>query len=94
MAKKKTYAVHFRGQRGERDASEAFQQEETDIWQRWLKHARDNKKTTVVTCSCLPAETDPVRRRLKVHYSGCTPACRKRHRQRSDRLRTSPVMNR
>ncbi|MCW0346218.1 hypothetical protein NB703_004311 [Pantoea ananatis] len=75
MAKKKTYAVHFHGQRGERDASEAFQQEETGTWQRWLKHARDNKKTTVVTCSCLPAETDPVKRRLKVHYSQETERC-------------------
>ncbi|WP_246872896.1 hypothetical protein [Pantoea ananatis] len=75
MARKKTYAVHFRGQRGERDASEAFQQEETGTWQRWLKHARDNKKTTVVTCSCLPAETDPVKRRLKVHYSQETERC-------------------
>ena len=29
----------------------------------------------MVTCSCLPAETDPVKRRLKVHYSQETERC-------------------
>jgi len=33
------------------------------------------QKTTVVTCSCLPAETDPIKRRLKVHYSQETERC-------------------
>lgn len=75
MTKKKVYPVYFTGQRGRHEASEAFQQNETPTWQRWLKHARDNKKTSVVTCSCLPAETDPVRRRLKVHYSQETERC-------------------
>ncbi|MBW1216267.1 DUF1173 family protein [Pantoea allii] len=75
MAKKKFYLVHFTGQRGQQEASEDFQQNETSIWQRWLKHSRDNKKTTVVTCRCLPAENDPVRRRLKVHYSRDTERC-------------------
>lgn len=75
MTKKKVYPVYFAGQRGRQEATEAFQQNETDTWQRWLKHARDNKKTTVVTCCCLPAETDPVRRRLKVHYSQDTERC-------------------
>lgn len=75
MTKKKVYPVHFTGQRGQQEASEAFQQNETSTWQRWLKHSRDNKKTTVVTCRCLPAESDPVRRRLKVHYSRDTERC-------------------
>ncbi|MGC0914855.1 DUF1173 family protein [Pantoea agglomerans] len=75
MTKKKVYPVHFTGQRGQQEASEAFQQNETSTWQRWLKHSRDNKKTTVVTCRCLPAENDPVRRRLKVHYSRDTERC-------------------
>jgi hypothetical protein len=69
MTKKKFYPVHFTGQRGQQQASEAFQQNETSSWQGWLKHSRDNKKTTVVTCRCLPTENDLVRRRLKVHYS-------------------------
>ncbi|KNH27341.1 DUF1173 family protein [Pantoea vagans] len=75
MTKKKVYPVHFSGQRGQQDASEALQQNETSIWQRWLKYSRDNKKTTVVTCRCLQAEDDPVRRRLKVHYSRDTERC-------------------
>ncbi|WIL44533.1 DUF1173 family protein (plasmid) [Pantoea agglomerans] len=75
MTKKKVYPVHFTGQRGQQEASETFQQNETSTWQRWLKHSRDNKKTTVVTCRCLPAESDPVRRRLKVHYSQDTERC-------------------
>ena len=75
MTRKKVYPVYFTGQRGRHEASEDFQQNETPVWQRWLKHARDNKKTTVVTCSCLPAETDPVKRRLKVHYSQETERC-------------------
>lgn len=69
MTKKKVYPVHFTGQRGQQEASEAFHLNEISTWQRWLKHSRDNKKTTVVTCRYLPAESDPVRRRLKVHYS-------------------------
>jgi len=44
MTKKKVYPVHFTGQRGQQEASEAFQQNETSTWQRWLKHSRDNKK--------------------------------------------------
>ncbi|MGG6196514.1 hypothetical protein ACQV2B_20865 [Pantoea allii] len=60
MAKKKIYPVHFLGQRGEQDATEAFQQEETGTWQRWLKRARDNKKTTVVTCLCQPGKQSPL----------------------------------
>lgn len=75
MAKKKVYPVHFTGLRGQQEASETFQQNEASTWQRWLKHSRDNKKTTVVTCRCLPAEDDSVRRRLKVHYSRDTERC-------------------
>lgn len=78
MTKKKVYPVHFtgqRGQRGQQEASANFQHNENSTWQRWLKHSRDNKKTTVVTCRCLPAEDDPVRRRLKVHYSQDTERC-------------------
>ena len=40
MTKKKVYPVYFTGQRGRHEASEAFQQNETPVWQRWLKHAR------------------------------------------------------
>lgn len=45
MTKKKVYPVHFTGQRDQQEASQAFQQNETSAWQRWLKHSRDNKKT-------------------------------------------------
>ncbi|WP_346460505.1 DUF1173 family protein [Pantoea agglomerans] len=75
MTTKKVYPVHFTGQRGQQEASDTFQQNETTTWQRWFKHSRDNKKNTVVTFRCRPAENDPVRRRLKVHYSRDTECC-------------------
>jgi hypothetical protein len=34
MTKKKVYPVYFTGQRGQQEASEAFQQNETPVWQR------------------------------------------------------------
>ncbi|WP_262390947.1 DUF1173 domain-containing protein [Pantoea alfalfae] len=44
MTKKKVYPVHFTGQRGQQEASEAFQQNETSTWERWLKHSRDTER--------------------------------------------------
>lgn len=44
MTKKKVYPVHFTGQRGQQEASEAFLQNETSTRQRWLKHYRIIKK--------------------------------------------------
>jgi len=36
MTKKKVYPVHFTGQRGQQEASKAFQQNETSTsWHRW-----------------------------------------------------------
>lgn len=54
MAAKKTYPVRFTGLRGSRECGADFRSAEPEQWQRWLKHARDNKATTVVTCLCHP----------------------------------------
>lgn len=75
MAAKKTYPVRFSGLRGSRECGADFRSAEPEQWQRWLKHARDNKATTVVTCLCHPPEEDAQRRRLKVHLSQKTDQC-------------------
>lgn len=75
MAAKKTYPVRFTGQRGSRECGADFRTAEPEQWQRWLKHARANKATTVVTCLCHPPEEDAQRRRLKVHLSQKTDYC-------------------
>ncbi|WP_415860431.1 hypothetical protein [Pantoea cypripedii] len=75
MAGKQIYPVTFTGRRGTTDCDVSFRTEHSEQWQRWLKYARDNKTTTMVTCCCLPEETDVVRRRLKVHLSQSTDQC-------------------
>lgn len=75
MGKKKTYTVRFSGLRGVSEAGGDFQRERVADWQRWLRHARDNKLTTVVTCQCLPPEGEEVKRRLKVHLSQSSDQC-------------------
>ena len=75
MAAKKTYPVRFTGLRGSRECGADFRSAEPEQWQRWLKHARDNKATTVVTCLCHLPEEDAQRRRLKVHLSQKTDQC-------------------
>lgn len=52
MAAKKTFPVRFAGLRGTRECAADFRTDKPDQWQRWLKYARDNKATTVVTCLC------------------------------------------
>ena len=69
MAAKKTYPVRFAGQRGARECAADFRADKPEQWQRWLKYARDNKATTVVTCLCGPPDEDSHCRRLKVHLS-------------------------
>lgn len=75
MDKKHRYPVMFAGRRGTTECDGAFQTENNTQWQRWLKHARDNKATTVVTCCCLPAENEVLRRRLRVNLSQTTDQC-------------------
>lgn len=75
MAAKKIYPVRFAGLRGTRECDAAFRTADPEQWQRWLKHARDNKATTVVTCLCQASEEDTQRRRLKVHLSQKTDQC-------------------
>ncbi|KAA8666749.1 DUF1173 domain-containing protein, partial [Pantoea dispersa] len=75
MSAKKTYPVRFTGLRGSRECGADFRSAEPEQWQRWLKHARDNKATTLVTCLCHPPEKDAQRRRLKVHLSQKTDQC-------------------
>ncbi|MFT4273108.1 MAG: DUF1173 family protein [Pantoea sp.] len=77
MGKKISYPVRFSGIRGMTEAGGDFQRERERVadWQRWLRRARDNKTTTVVTCQCLPQEDEEVKRRLKVHLSQNTDQC-------------------
>ncbi|MDE1186171.1 MAG: DUF1173 family protein [Pantoea sp.] len=75
MAGKQIYPVRFTGRRGTTYCDASFRTEHSEQWQRWLKYVRDNKTTTMVTCCCLPEETDVVRRRLKVHLSQSTDQC-------------------
>ncbi|MCW0351048.1 DUF1173 domain-containing protein [Pantoea ananatis] len=73
MAKKKTYAVKFCYLKGnsevQSEADEDFQRNHSGEWLKWLTKARQNKKTTVVTCLCRTPETEPPQRRLKVSLS-------------------------
>ncbi|MDU4749001.1 hypothetical protein FHW04_003817 [Pantoea sp. AN62] len=78
MAAKKTFPVRFagmRGMRGMRECDADFRTDKPEQWQRWLKYARDNKATTVVTCLCRPPDEDAQCRRLKVHLSQKTDQC-------------------
>nr|WP_264704745.1 DUF1173 domain-containing protein [Erwinia oleae] len=75
MAVKKTFPVRFAGLRGTRECAANFRTEKPEQWQRWLKYARDNKATTVVTCLCRPPDEDARSRRLKVHLSQKTDQC-------------------
>lgn len=75
MGRKKIYPVRFAGKRGTQECAADLRTENPEQWQRWLKHARDNKATTVVTCLCQAPEEDGPRRRLKVHLSQKTDQC-------------------
>lgn len=75
MAAKKTFPVRFAGQRGTRECAADFRADKPEQWQRWLKYARDNKATTVVTCLCRPPDENAHCRRLKVHLSQKTDQC-------------------
>ncbi|MDE8559357.1 DUF1173 family protein [Pantoea vagans] len=75
MAAEKTFPVRFAGLRGTRECAADFRTEKPEQWQRWLKYARDNKATTVVTCLCQPPGEDAHCRRLKVHLSQKTDQC-------------------
>ncbi|MGC1072814.1 DUF1173 family protein [Pantoea agglomerans] len=75
MAAKKTFPVRFTGQRGTRECAADLRAYKPEQWQRWLKYARDNKATTVVTCLCRPPDEDARCRRLKVHLSQKTDQC-------------------
>ncbi|HBL7007469.1 DUF1173 family protein [Citrobacter sp. RHB35-C17] len=75
MTKKDIYPVRFVGLRGSTDCDATFRTENSERWQRWLRYARANKATTIVTCLCLPAEDEPVRRRMKVNRSQRTDQC-------------------
>lgn len=65
MAAKKTFPVRFAGMRGMRECDADFRTDKPEQWQRWLKYARDNKATTVVTCLCRP--------RMRMPSAGAEP---------------------
>lgn len=75
MAVKKMFPVLFAGLRGTRECTADFRTDNPEQWQRWLKYARDNKTTTVVTCLCQPPDENAHCRRLKVHLFQKTDQC-------------------
>ncbi|PPC67093.1 hypothetical protein C1Y42_22385 [Pantoea sp. ICBG 985] len=75
MTAKKVYPVRFAGLRGTQECSASLRTDNPEQWQRWLKHARDNKATTVITCLCKAPEVDTNSRRLNVRLSQKTDQC-------------------
>lgn len=75
MSAKKRFPIRFEGLKGSIECDENFMKDDATQWQRYLKYARDNKNTSVVTCSCLPADNEGVKRQLKVHLSQSSDQC-------------------
>ncbi|WP_416413850.1 hypothetical protein [Pantoea sp. App145] len=62
MGKKAAYSLRFSGLWGVSEIGGDFLRDRVTDWQRWLRHAQDNKHTTAVTCQYLPPEGDGVKR--------------------------------
>lgn len=75
MSGKKQYAIRFDGLKGAIECDENFRKNEAQQWQRYLKHARSNKATTVVTCLCISSQDKKIKRRLKIHLSQISDQC-------------------
>lgn len=75
MSAKKRFPIRFEGLKGSIECDENFMKDDATQWQRYLKYARDNKNTSVVTCCCLPADNESVKRQLKVHLSQSSDQC-------------------
>lgn len=72
MAKGIIFPVQFTGGKGVISCDEAFQKNETVEWHRYLRHARNNRKTVSVSCLCQPAGENRDILRLKVSHSDAT----------------------
>lgn len=69
MAEIKTYPVCFTGQVKTVECDAAFQKDHADTFKHYIRFARQNKATTLITCQCMKKDEGENRRRLKACYS-------------------------
>ncbi|MDU5190070.1 MAG: DUF1173 family protein [Mixta calida] len=69
MSDIKTYPVCFTGQVKTVECDATFQKEQADTFKRYIRFARQNKATTLITCQCMYGGEEENRRRLKACYS-------------------------
>jgi len=72
MAKGAVFPVQFTGSKGVINCDESFQKNDVVEWHRYLRHARNNRKTVSVSCLCRPVCTEGKILRLKVSHSEAT----------------------
>ena len=53
MSDIKTYPVAFTGQLKTVECDAAFQKDHADTFRRYIRFARQNKATTLITCQCM-----------------------------------------
>jgi len=69
MSEIKTYPVCFTGQVKTVVCDAVFQKDQADTFKHYIRFARQNKATTLITCQCIKNDEGEKRRRLKACYS-------------------------
>jgi hypothetical protein len=69
MSEIKTYPVCFTGQVKTVECDAAFQKDQAETFKHYIRFARQNKATTLITCQCMKDGEGENRRRLKACYS-------------------------
>lgn len=69
MSDIKTYPVCFTGQVKTVECDAAFQKDQAETFKHYIRFARQNKATTLITCQCMKDGEGENRRRLKACYS-------------------------
>ncbi|SAV14619.1 hypothetical protein [Klebsiella pneumoniae] len=69
MSDIKTYPVCFTGQLKTVECDAAFQKGQAETFKHYIRFARQNKATTLITCQCMKDGEVENRRRLKACYS-------------------------
>ncbi|MGC0880091.1 DUF1173 family protein [Pantoea agglomerans] len=69
MSEIKTYPVCFTGQVKTVECDAAFQKDQAETFKHYIRFARQNKATTLITCQCMKDGEGENRRRLKAYYS-------------------------
>lgn len=69
MSDIKTYPVAFTGQLKTVECDAAFQKDHADTFRRYIRFARQNKATKLITCQCMQGVESENRRKLKACYS-------------------------